>query len=88
MFATITENYAKGWNEMVNCECRDMYLDLTQKYYRLQSDKRNLLNDKTIIEARLKIIDEEMIDINDILCKHGNHIYEHFEKAERRENES
>ena len=36
-----------------------------------------------VLEARHKAIDEQMVQVNNILCKYGNHIYEHFEEEER-----
>jgi len=35
----------------------------------------------------LEVIEGILIDLNDILCKHGNHIYEHFEESESQESE-
>lgn len=60
---------------------KSLYNAVAQRYYWLQSTKRNLLDDRTAIEARLHMIDEEMVALNDILCKHGKHLYEHFENA-------
>lgn len=62
---------------------KSLYNAVAQRYYWLQSTKKNLLDDRTAIEARLHMIDEEMIALNDILCKHGKHLYEHFEKGEQ-----
>lgn len=61
---------------------KSLYNAVAQRYYWLQSTKRNLLEDRIRIEARLHMIDEEMVALNDILCKHGKHLYEHFEKKD------
>ena len=39
------------------------------------------------LKARYKAIDEQMVQVNDILCKYGNHIYEHFEERKPQESE-
>jgi chromosome segregation ATPase len=62
----------------VNMADKSLYNAVAQRYYNLMSDKHNLLEDRIRIEARLHMIDEEMIALNDILCKHGKHLYEHF----------
>ena len=58
---------------------KSLYNAVAQRYYNLMSDKHYLLEDRIRIEARLHMIDEEMTALNDILCKHGKHLYEHFE---------
>ena len=35
----------------------------------------------------IEIIEDIMIALDDILCKHGNHIYEHFKEGETQEPE-
>ena len=59
-----------------------MYYKVTQEYLHLNAQKRQLLQERDKIDAQLKVIDEVLVDLNDILCKHGNHVYEHFEESE------
>ena len=30
---------------------------------------------------KLELVERMLIDVNDILCKHGDHVYEHFEEG-------
>ena len=64
-----------------------MYYKLTQEYLYLNRVKRELMHERDNIGAKLEIIEEILTDLNDILCKHGNHIYEHFEENEPHESE-
>ena len=59
-----------------------LYNKLAQEYYSLNTQKRNLIYARDKASAQLEIIEDMLIAINDILCKHGNHIYEHFEESE------
>ena len=59
-----------------------LYTAMAQHYYGLQTKKRSLQESLREIQAALKQVNEELQDLNDILCKHGNHIYEHFEEGE------
>ena len=60
----------------------ELYQALTQHYYNLKSERSACRDRINVLESRYKAIDEQMIQVNDILCKHGNHIYEHFEESE------
>ena len=63
-----------------DCEMNvELYNALAQRYYQLQTDRRNAIEQRAFWDAKYKIIDEEMTQLNDILCKFGDHIYEHFE---------
>ena len=64
-----------------------MYYKVTQEYLHLQREKRELMRERDNISTKIEKIEEIMIDLNDILCKHGNHIYEHFEESEPQESE-
>ena len=64
-----------------------MYYKVTQEYLHLNAQKRQLLQKQDKIDAQLKVIDEVLVDLDDILCKHGNHVYEHFEENEPQERE-
>lgn len=57
-----------------------MYYKVTQEYLRLNGEKRGLMRERDNINAKLEIIENILLDLNDILCKHG--IYEHFEENE------
>lgn len=59
-----------------------MYYMVTQEYLHLNREKRELMRERDTISAKLEMIEDILIDLNDILCKHGNHIYEHFEENE------
>ena len=59
-----------------------MYYKVTQEYLHFNAQKRLLMQERDKINAQLKVIEDILIDLNDILCKHGNHIYEHFEERE------
>ena len=64
-----------------------MYYKVTQEYLLLQREKRELMQERDNINAKLVIIEDILIDLNDILCKFGKHIYEHFEENEPQESE-
>ena len=64
-----------------------MYYKVTQEYLNLKRRKRELMSERDRISAKIEIIEAILIDLNDILCKHGNHIYEHFEERESQESE-
>lgn len=55
-----------------------MYYKVTQEYLQLNAQKKLLMQERDKINAQLEMIEDVLIDLNDILCKHGNHIYEHF----------
>lgn len=57
-----------------------LYSALARHFYSLQNELRNLRNQEIALRAHIEEIDSELIQLNDILCKHGNHIYEHFEQ--------
>lgn len=58
-----------------------LYQALVQHYYSLQSERKAIDEQINVLRARYQAIDEQMVQVNDILCKHGNHIYEHFEEG-------
>ena len=60
---------------------KELYDSVAQRYYQLQTDRRNAMEQRALWDAKYKMIDEEMMQLNDILCKFGNHIYEHFESS-------
>lgn len=59
-----------------------MYYKVTQEYLHLHREKRELMCERDAINAKLKVIEDILVDLNDILCKHGDHVYEHFEERE------
>lgn len=65
----------------------ELYQALVQHYYSLQSARRACIERINTLDARRQAIDEQMTQVNDILCKHGKHIYEHFEEKEPQESE-
>ena len=62
-----------------------MYYKVTQEYLHFNAQKRQLTQERDKINAKLEVIEDVLIDLNDILCKHGNHIYEHFVEVEPQE---
>ena len=56
----------------------EMYYKVAQEYLNLDREKRELNLQRNAINAQLEVIEEILIDLDDILCKHGNHIHEHF----------
>ena len=60
----------------------DTYTKLAQHYYSLNREKRRLVKIRDDASAKIELIETMIIDVNDILCKDGQHIYEHFEKSE------
>ena len=64
-----------------------MYYKITQEYNVLNREKRELMLERNKINAKIEMIETILTDLNDILCKHGNHIYEHFEENEPQESE-
>ena len=61
----------------------ELYQALVQHYYSLESARRACTERINALETRRQAIDEQMTQVNDILCKHGKHIYEHFEEEKR-----
>lgn len=61
------------------------YHNVTQEYLHFKEEKRKLMQEQDRINAKLDVIEQILIDLNDILCKHGNHIYEHFEESEEKD---
>lgn len=59
-----------------------IYYKVTEEYSELKRKKRELTKERNIINAKLEIIEDMLIDLDSILCKHGNHIYEHFREGE------
>ena len=62
-----------------------MYYKVTQEYLHLNREKRELIQERDKINAKLGMIEDILTDLNDILCKHGSHIYEHFEERSDKE---
>lgn len=58
-----------------------MYYDITQEYLELKKKKRELTRERNNINVKLEIIEDILIALDDILCKHGSHIYEHFREG-------
>ena len=57
-----------------------MYYKVTQEYLYLIGQKRSLMQEWDKINAQLEVIEDILIDLDGIICKYGNHIYEHFEE--------
>lgn len=59
-----------------------MYYKVTQEYNILKREKIELMRKRDNINSKIEMIETILTDLNDILCKHGNHIYEHFEERD------
>lgn len=57
-----------------------LYQTLVVQYYGLRAKRKACMEQINVLEAKYKFLDEQLRDINDILCKYGNYIYEHFEE--------
>ncbi len=55
-----------------------LYEELVQCYFKLQSERKECMKNIDILEAKYKVIDDKLVQVNNILCKYGNHFYEHF----------
>lgn len=62
-----------------------VYYTVSQEYSKLKRQKRELTKERNIINAKLEIIEDILIALDVILCKHGRHIYEHFREGEPQE---
>lgn len=59
-----------------------LYDGLVQEYYHYEKEKRELTQEYKKIMAKLDVVEDMLIGLNDLLCKNGEHIYEHFEEGE------
>jgi hypothetical protein len=59
-----------------------LYQALVVQYYGLKAKRKAYLEQINALESKLQVLAEQLRDINDILCKHGNYIYEHFEEEQ------
>lgn len=64
-----------------------MYNRVVQEYLHFNTQKRLLMQDQEKINAQLKVVEDILCDLNDILCRHGKHVYEHFEENKTQESE-
>ena len=62
-----------------------LYDGLVQEYYHYQKEKMELTQEYKKIMAKLDLVEDMLIGLNDLLCKNGEHIYEHFEEGETHE---
>ena len=56
----------------------DLYNAIAQRYYRLQTMKQDLMEEKTKIVTKFNMVSEEMDALENILCSAGTHEFEHF----------
>lgn len=64
-----------------------MYYKLKEEYHQLNKKKRELMRERDDINAKLEMIEDILVGLDDILCKFGKHIYEHFEERDQQESE-
>ena len=59
-----------------------LYQALVVQYYGLKAKRNACMQQINVLEAKYKILDEQLAEMYDILYKHGNYIYEHFEEEQ------
>lgn len=57
-----------------------LYQALVVQYYGLKAKRNACMQQINVLEAKYKVLDEQLAEMYDILYKHGNYIYEHFEE--------
>lgn len=57
-----------------------MYQDIAQRYFQIENQLDNLKTERARISAQIEVYETELYALNDILCKHGKHVYGHFEE--------
>ncbi len=57
-----------------------LYQALMVQYYGLKAKRNACMQQINVLEAKYKVLDEQLAEMYDILYKHGNYIYEHFEE--------
>lgn len=65
-------------NEGVKVEKNSLYHEVVQRYLTIEKRLANLRRERDCLDKQIEIYEEESYSINDILCKHGKHIYERF----------
>lgn len=55
-----------------------LYSKVVQEYLSYNADKRNLMKERDMINAKIGLLDDVLTDLNDILSRHGKHVYEYF----------
>jgi flagellar motility protein MotE (MotC chaperone) len=61
----------------------ELYQALVVHYYGLRAKRQACLENINALEAKYKVLDEQLEQIHDILYKYGNYIYEHFEEEKQ-----
>lgn len=64
-----------------------LYEDLKAKRFSLESRRNKLIKDRDIINAMLNEVEQEIIDIEAILTKHGTLIYRDYVENSEVEND-
>ena len=59
----------------------EMFNNLAREYHQYKNEKQKLIQQREAITAKLEAIEDILIALDGILCKGGNHIYEHFEEG-------
>ena len=66
---------------MNNAPNRNLYEELTQRYFYLTDKRHSLLNDIDKSRSVIAILEEEINTLYRILCEHGNHVPDHFQEG-------
>ena len=59
-----------------------IYYKVAEEYNIFKRRKTEYMRKRNDIQAKIEMIEEILIELDDILSKNGSHIYEHFEKNE------
>lgn len=65
-----------------------IYYKVAQEYNIFKRKKTELMRKRNDIQAKIEMIEEILIELDDILSKYGSHIYEHFEENDPQESEA
>ena len=66
----------------------EIYYKVVEKYNIFKRQKTEYMRKRNDIQAKIEMIEDILIELDDILSKNGNHIYEHFEENEPQESEA
>lgn len=65
-----------------------IYYKVAEEYNIFKRQKTEYMRKRNDIQAKIEMIEEILIELDDILSKYGDHIYEHFEENEPQESEA
>lgn len=65
-----------------------IYYKVAEEYNIFKRKKTEYMRKRNDIQAKIEMIEEILIELDDILSKYGNHIYEHFSEGKPQPEES